>query len=293
MRKATIILLLISIFFLGMSKGLSALTFEFSKDKPGVQTFVLQYLRFTVNGENIISRLPMTFFVISYSSDDLPVLVAKVGEMDKMSGLSTSLAKISGGSTARSITGPHGEKIMYNPNRPSDVKVLSSYALWKGWVFIGNKKETIDNLLKLYNSPSDIVKVDKMVSSLKGWNSAGIKIWGDNSNNHLSSLFEGQKKRIKIPLIKDPKKVQYIAGAFTLTESKEMSGSLIVRPVNQQARKDIEGDLRFIGETIRRRLVAIKTPYKGKVSSSDKGIVYEAYIGNYQSAQGQIVQAGR
>ena len=52
----------------------------------------------------------------------------------------------------------------------------------------------------------------------------------------------------------------------------------------------IEGDLKFIGETIRRRLTAIKVPYKGKVGISDNNIVFETAIGNYMAAQGQIMQ---
>ncbi|MBI5038502.1 MAG: hypothetical protein HZC13_01845 [Nitrospirae bacterium] len=72
-----------------------------------------------------------------------------------------------------------------------------------------------------------------------------------------------------------------------------MSGTLMIQPAGRQAGKDIEGDLRFIGETIRRRLVAVKTPYKGKVYSTDNGVVYETYIGNYLAAQGQIVQEER
>lgn len=279
-----------------MNRDLSALTFELNRDKPGVQTFAIKYLRFTVEGENIITRLPATFYVISYYTDDIPVLVARVGKIDKTSGLSPYLEKISGGRGAKSIKGPHGEKIIYNPNRPSDnsKKLLSSYALWDGWIFIGNKKETLNNLLRLFKSPSEITKVDKSISSsIKEWKVAGIRFWGDNSNNNLYNLFEAQKKRILIPLVKDPKKIQYIAGAFTLTKSREIEGSLMVKPANQQARKDLEGDLRFIGETIRRRLVAIKTPYRGKVYSKDSNILYEGYIGNYMAAQGQIVEVAR
>ncbi len=294
MRKAGIIFIIITVFFILMTEDLLALTFEFHKDKPGVNAFVLKYLRFTVEGENIITRLPATFYVISHSPDDIPVMVARVGKIDKTSGLSPYLKKISGGGSAKSIKGPHGEKIIYNPDRPPGKKLLSSYTLWDGWIFIGNKKETIYNLLKLYKNPSEITRVDNSIPpSIKEWKVAGIRFWGDNSNNHLYNLFEAQKKRILIPLIKDPKKIQYIAGAFTLTESREIDGSLIVKPVNQQARKDLEGDLRFIGETIRRRLVAIKTPYRGKVYSKEGYILYEGHIGNYMAAQGQIVEVER
>lgn len=294
MRKAGVIFIIIAAFFILMTEDLSALTFEINRDKPGVKTFALKYLRFTVEGENIITRLPATFYVISHSPDDIPVLVARVGKIDKTSGLSPYLEKISGGGGAKSIKGPHGEKIIYNPDRPPGKKLLSSYALWDGWIFIGNKKETLNNLLKLFKSPSDITKVDKSLPpSLKEWKVAGIRFWSDNSNDHLYNLFKAQEKRILIPLIKDPGKIQYIAGAFTLTEPKEIRGSLIVRPVNQQWRKDLESDLRFIGETIRRRLVAIKTPYMGKVYSKDSNILYEGYIGNYMAAQRQMVQAER
>lgn len=293
MRRAVIGAILAVLFFIGTGKDLSALTFEFNKDKPGVQAFALRYLRFTIGGENIISKLPATFYVISYSAEDIPVLAARVGKIDKASGLSSYLGKVSGGSNARHIAGPHGEKIMYNPNTPPDKKLLSSYALWEGWIFIGNQKETIHHLLKRYKSPAEIIKADKSLSSLKEWRGAGVKVWSDNADHHLYDLFEAQKKMILIPLIKDPKKIQYLGGAFTLTESRELSGSLFIRPVNPQARKDIEGDLKFIGETIRRRLTAVKTPYTGKVYGTDNGVIYEARIGNYLAAQGQVVRMER
>ena len=291
MKKRATTFILIPIFVMVMGSNLLALTFEFSKDKPGVQTYTLNYLKFTVAGKNIIPVLPTTFYLIDYSPDDIPVLAAQVGKIDKTSVLAPYLKSISGEDHARSISGPHGEKIIYNPGTPPDQKVLSSYVLLDGWLLIGNKKETMINLLKLYKNPSDIVKVEESISSsIKEWKAAGIKVWGDNSNGQLNPFFEVQKKRILIPLIKDPRKIKYIAGAYTLTESKEMSGTLIIKPDGPQAGKDIEGDMRFTGETLRRRLVAIKVPYKGKVKSTDNGIVYETYIGNYMAAAGQIVQ---
>lgn len=293
MKKAIVLAVLLSFFFVFTGKESSALTFEFNKDKLGVKTFALKYLRFTVDGENIISRFPATFYVISVAPDDIPVLAAKVGKIDRKSGIGPYLEKIAGGKVAKSITGTHKEKIVYNPNRPPEKKMLSSYTVWNDWVFIGNKKETILNVLKPLKSPADIAKADKAVSSINGWSGAGMKLWADNSDQHLSKLLDGQKNRILIPLIRDPKKIQLLGGAFTLSESKEMKGTLFIKPVNQQATKALEGDVRFVGETIKRRLTAVKTPYTGKVSSSDNGIFFEATIGNYMSAQGQIVQAER
>ena len=292
-RRAIVLAVLLSIFFVFTGKDSSALTFEFSKDKPGVKTFALKYLRFTVEGENIISKFPSTFYVISVAPDDIPVLAAKVGKIDRKSGIGPYLEKISGGKVSKSIAGTHKEKIVYNPNRPPEKKMLSSYTVWNDWVFIGNKKETILNVLKPLKSPADIAKADKAVSSINGWSGAGMKLWADNSDQHLSKLLDGQKNRILIPLIRDPKKIQLLGGAFTLSESKEMKGTLFIKPVNQQATKALEGDVRFVGETIKRRLTAVKTPYNGKVFSTDNGIYFEATIGNYMAAQGQIVQAER
>ncbi|MBI5192868.1 MAG: hypothetical protein HZA08_05440 [Nitrospirae bacterium] len=293
MKKMIVLAVLLSVIFVFTGKDSSALTFEFNKDKPGIKTFALKYLRFTVDGENIISKFPATFYIISVSPDDIPVLAAKVGKIDGKTGIGPYLEKIAGGKISKSITGTHKEKIVYNPNRPFEKKMLSSYAVWNEWVFIGNKKETVSNILKPLKSPADIAKTDKAVSSIKGWSSAGMKIWADNTDQHLSKLLDGQKNRILIPLIRDPKKVQILGGAFTLSESNEMKGTLFLKPVNPQATKDLEGDVRFVGETIKRRLTAVKTPYNGKVSSSDSGIFFEATIGNYMSAQGQIVQTER
>jgi len=295
MRKAVIVSIISVLFSIVAARDLSALTFEFNKDRPGVETFVRRYLQFTVEGEDIISKLPLTFYVISYSAQDIPVLAARVGKLDKNPGLASFLEKISGGRSARQIVGPHGEKIYYNPSRPPEKRLLSSYALWEGWLFIGNRKETIHHLLRQYKVPTDITKVDKVISSLKGWKGAGVRVWSDNSGNHLYDLFEAQKKMILIPLIKDPKKIHYMGGAFVLTEERGIEGTLFIKPVNLEARKDIEGDLKFIGETIRRRLMAVKTTYTGKVYTADRdnGVIYEARIGDYLAAQGELVRIGR
>ncbi len=268
---------------MGMTDGLHALTFEFNKDRPGVKDFVSRNLRFFVEGENIISGLPSLFYVITYFPDDIPVIAYK--------GTSTNLDKISGGKSAKSIKGPHGEKIIYNPNRPPEKKLLSSYALWNGWVFIGNKKETLQNLLKLYKSPSDVAKAGgTLTPSFKDWKEGGIRFWGDNADNHLTSIFEAQKKTVLIPLVKDPKKIQAMAGAMTLTTTRELRGKIMVKPVNQQSLKDIEGDARFISETIRRRLTAVKSSYEGTINSSNGNIIFDVHIGDYGAAQGQIIK---
>src|SRR3972149_7656367 len=141
-------LVLIPVLFMIMGGESSALTFEFNKGKPGVQAFAVKYLRFTVGGETIIPALPANFYVIYDSADDIPVLAAKVGKLNKTSRLSRYLEAISGGGDAKVVAGTHGGKVVYNPNRPPDKKMLSSYALWDGWVFIGNRKETIMDLLK-------------------------------------------------------------------------------------------------------------------------------------------------
>ena len=287
-------LVLIPVLFMIMGGESSALTFEFNKGKPGVQAFAVKYLRFTVGGETIIPALPANFYVIYDSADDIPVLVAKVGKLNKTSRLSSYLEELSGGRNAKVVAGPQGGKVVYNATKPPHWKVLSSYALWDGWVFIGGRKETIVDILKRHKNTAEIVKADKSVSAtIKEWKNAGVRVWGDNVNDRLSNLFEAQKKRILIPLIRDPKKVKYIAGAFTLTEAKEMSGTLVIMPAGPQAGKDIESDLKFTGETIRRRLVAVKTQYKGKMHSTDNGVIYETYIGNYIAAEGRIVQEER
>ncbi|MBI5038503.1 MAG: hypothetical protein HZC13_01850 [Nitrospirae bacterium] len=193
------ILVLIPVLFMVMGGESSALTFEFNKGKPGVQNFVLKYLRFTVRGETIIPALPAIFYVIYDSADDIPVLAARVGKIDKTSRLSPYLEEISGGGGAKVVAGPHGGKVVYNPNKPPDKKMLSSYALWDGWVFIGSKKETIVDLLKRHKNTADIVKADKSVSPMiKEWKNAGVRLWDDNVNDHLSNLFEAQQKRILI-----------------------------------------------------------------------------------------------
>lgn len=97
MRRAAIIFVLVLVSFIVMGGESSALTFEFNKGKPGVQNFALKYLRFTVGGETIIPALPATFYVIYDSADDIPLLVAKVGKLNKTSRLSPYLEAISGG----------------------------------------------------------------------------------------------------------------------------------------------------------------------------------------------------
>ena len=295
MRKILFQVVLTTLLILGITNALHALTFEFNKDKPGVRDFALKNLRFYIERENIISRLPATFYIITYFPDDIPVIAYKAGAKDKRSDKAQNssgdlLDKISGGKDAKSIKGAHGEKILYNPNRPPEKKLLSSYASWDGWVFIGNKKETLHNLLKLYKSPSDVAKSGILTPAFKEWKDGGIRFWGDNSNNNLNNIFEAQKKTILIPLVKDPRKIHSMAGAFTLTASREMRGKIMVKPVNKQALKDLEGDAKFISETLRRRLVAVKSPYEGKINSKDNYIIYDVYIGDYGAAQGQIIK---
>ncbi|MCC7203337.1 MAG: hypothetical protein IT393_11845 [Nitrospirae bacterium] len=265
-----------------MVDSLFALTFEFNKEKPGVREFVSKNLRFTAGGENIIPKLPSSFYMITYFPDDIPVIAYK--------GSSPFLDRISGGKSAKTIKGPHGEKILYNPGRPPEKKLLSSYALWDGWVLIGNKKETLQNVLKLYKSPSDISKTGMLTPNFSEWKEGGVRFWGDNSDGHMTKIFEAQKKSLLIPLVKDPGKIQAITGAFKLTTTREMRGKIMVKPVNPQAVKDIEGDARFISETVRRRLTAVKSQYEGRINSSNGNIIYDVYIGDYEAARGEIMK---
>src|SRR4030067_2154056 len=133
MRKTIIRTIITALLIMGITDGLYALTFEFNKDKPWVKDFASKNLRFSIEGENIISKLPATFYVITFFPDDIPVIAFK--------GKAPYLDKISGGKGAKNIKGPHGEKIIYNPDRLTERKLLYSYAVWDGWVVIGNKIE--------------------------------------------------------------------------------------------------------------------------------------------------------
>ena len=281
MKKIFISIFITTLLILGMTDGAYALTFEFNKDKAGVKEFVSKNLRFSSEGENIMSKTPSSFYLITYTPDNVPVIAYK--------GTSSNLEKIAGGKIAKSIKGPHGEKIFYNPNQPPENKQLSSFTQWDGWVFIGNKKESLQNLLKRFKNPSDFTKTGIPTPTFKEWKEGGIRFWGNNSDEHLSNIIDAQKNTLLIPVFRNPKDIQVIAGAFTLTPAGNMRGKIMVKPVNQQAYKNIEGDAKFISETIRRRLAAVKSPYEGKISSTDGNVVYEVFIGDYTAAQRQIV----
>ncbi|HZX49355.1 MAG TPA: hypothetical protein VFF47_09090 [Nitrospirota bacterium] len=281
MKKIFISIMITTLLILGITEGTNALTFEFNKDKPGVKEFVSKNLRFSTGGENIMSKTPSLVYLMTYPPDNTPVIAYK--------GTSANLEKIAGGKTAKNIKGPHGEKIFYNPNQPPENKQLSSYTQWDGWVFIGNKKESLQNMLKRFKNPSDVTKTGILTPSFKEWKEGGIRFWGNNSDNHLSEILEAQKSTLLIPAFRNPKDIHAMAGAFTLTPAGNMRGKIMVKPVNQQVYKNIEGDARFISETIRRRLAAVKSPYEGKITSTDGNVVYEVFIGDYAAAQGQIV----
>ena len=119
MIKTFVSIIIASLLILGMTVGTHALTFEFNKDKPGVKEFVSKNVRFSSEGENIISRTPSSFYLITYSTADMTVIAYK--------GTSANLEKFAGGKTAKNIKGPHGEIIFYNPNQPPENKQLSSY----------------------------------------------------------------------------------------------------------------------------------------------------------------------
>lgn len=281
MKEFFISIIIASLLILGMTDGVHAFTFEFNKDKPGVKEFVSKSLRFSAEGENIMSKTPSLFYLITYPPDNTPVIAYK--------GTSANLEKIAGGKTAKNIKGPHGKKIFYNPNQPPENKQLSSYTQWDGWIFIGNKKESLQSMLKRFKSPSEIAKTGILTPSFKEWKEGGIRFWGNNSDDHLSNILEAQKNTLLIPVFRNPKDIHAISGAFTLTPAGNMRGKIMVKPVNQQAYKNIEGDAKFISETIRRRLAAVKSPYEGKISSTGGNVVYEVFIGDYTAAQGQIV----
>ncbi len=281
MKKIFFRMIIASLLILGITSGTYALTFEFNKDKPGVKEFVSKNLRFSAEGENITSKTPSLFYLITNSHDNPPVIAYK--------GASTSLVKIAGGKTAKTIKGTHGETIYYNASLPPGNKTLSSYTQWDGWVFIGNNKEVLLNLLKGIKNPSEISKTGILTPSFKEWKDGGIRFWGNNSDDHLTKILDAQKKSLLIPAFRNPKEIHAIAGAFTLTPAGNMKGKIMLKPVNQQVFKSIEGDVRFISETLRRRLAAVKSPYEGKISSTDGNVIYDVFVGDYMAAQGQII----
>lgn len=94
---------------------------------------------------------------------------------------------------------------------------------------------------------------------------AGVRFWADNSNSDRTALLKESQEKILIPIVKDPNQIGRISGMFHLGSGREIVAEATVVLSGPQHQAALTRDLKFILESVRRRLKALGVSYEGSI----------------------------
>lgn len=264
-----------------------SLTFQFDRSRPGVREFVASYISFRVKGGDVTSVLPPTFYILTSRTEQDLVIAAKVGEISQEKGLVSLLADLAGPQPQK-IKGPHGEVVVSNP--AAEETGLSAYTLWGSWLFAARTRDGLVALLKRHPNPQAVTTPDKVFvpDGLKG--PFGVRFWAENSSGDLTAFLQESQQKVLISMVKDPAQIARLSGMFQIGPGRTLIGHATIIPSAARHQAALRGDLKFILESIRRRLKALGVSYRGRLVESRDGLTLKVTIGDYAKAQPGLIR---
>ncbi|MBI4715282.1 MAG: hypothetical protein HY760_04995, partial [Nitrospirae bacterium] len=156
-------------------------------------------------------------------------------------------------------------------------------------IFAAKHRESLTTLLKRHSFPHTLVTPGEDFSADGLKTGSGIRFWGDNTQGDLTALMKESQKKILIPVIQDPSQIRRISGMFRLEGGRRLSGTLTFVP-SGASRDGLRKDLKFVNESIRRKLSALKVSHEGEVLEGNPGVTLKITVGDYTKAQPGLVK---
>jgi hypothetical protein len=272
---------------LGVPVPTSALTFQFDQNQPGVRGVITSYIHFPVQGQDVTTVLPATFSIVTYRSEADSIIMAKTGDIRKNKSILSLLQNVVG-KDPQKTKGPH-DVLILSKSKPEKNR-LSAYATWGQWLLIGKSREALADLLKRFSTPESAVTPPALFQSDGLRQQSAIQFWGENGKGELTALLKEGQAKVLIPVIRDPSQIARFSGTVQVSTQQKLAITATVVPSSPQSLGTIKNDLKFMLESMRRKVGALSVPYQGEVLEAKGKIQVRLMVGDYRKAKSGLLR---
>jgi hypothetical protein len=94
-------------------------------------------------------------------------------------------------------------------------------------------------------------------------------LFADNAGAKFASFLAPREKKWNLTLLLAAESLAYMGSTFDVVDSSKVSGSIIFQAADKAKLADVKDDAEFIGEAFKRKFIADKIGYTGKVEVND------------------------
>ena len=94
-------------------------------------------------------------------------------------------------------------------------------------------------------------------------------LFADNAGLKFARFLAPREKKWNLTLLLAAESLAYMGSTFDIVDSAKVSGSIIFQAADKAALADVKDDAEFIGEAFKRKFIADKVGYTGKVEVND------------------------
>jgi hypothetical protein len=149
------------------------------------------------------------------------------------------------------------------PKRSGD---FSAYAVLQNQIVFGSDSGIVQ---KAIDGPSvaGAPNYQKIVSQSAKTRDA--LLFADNAGAQFARFLAPREKKWKMTLLLSAESLQYMGSAFDIVDSSKIVGSIVFQGADKSKIPEIKEDAEFLGEAFKRKFIAEKIQYTGKVEVSD------------------------
>jgi hypothetical protein len=165
------------------------------------------------------------------------------------------------GATVYSAPGPAG-----SPASGSDFR---AYAIAQDKLVLGSDAEAVKRALDgpAVDSSADYGKA--LAQAPKGMDAT---LFAENAQSQLAAFLAPRQKKWNMELLLSADALAYVGASFDFASSSKLTGTIVFQAAKADRIADVKDDASFIGEAFKRKFLADKIQYSGKVDSKDNTV---------------------
>jgi hypothetical protein len=143
---------------------------------------------------------------------------------------------------------------------------FSAYAVLQNQIIFGSDVSVVQKAL---DGPSVAGSPNYQKVASQSAKVRDALLFADNAGSQFAKFLGPLEKKWKLALLLSAESLQYMGSSFDIVDSSKVSGSIVFQAADKDRIGDIKDDAEFLGEAFKRKFIAEKIQYSGKVEVSD------------------------
>ncbi len=117
-------------------------------------------------------------------------------------------------------------------------------------------------------------------------------LFADNSGSRFAKFLAPREKKWKMSLLMSAEYLQYLGSSFDIVDSSKATGSFVFQAADKGHIDDIRDDAEFLGEAFKRKFIAEKIQYTGKVDVKEATVTLSFQLGGLEPLWKKLFDQG-